>query len=431
MVNRIGKSIISIWKSLHNNKESGSVHDGNCSWKKSKFSPEIREHFKNMNLQFSLYPINENKSYKSLNAFYDFVKKQLDYWESCHIGKASEIRNHFSTILSFLDQVEVNQESNLNHSINQLQQAIHYISYNRFPCVFPSPESDFVKEHYDIHPDRADAICNYLLNGTGDNQVHLTWSNPKHIEGLLHTFFYKYPNLQERLFTSLDNSVDLLKNRYVDSLNRVDEEYFEKMESVKQTNNTFISETENWKEEITTSTSKFVNEKKDELSELIGLYEEKLKLEAPAKYWEETAQEYNEKGKRWILVTIASSLVFIGLLTAILFLLPNPPTTLSFTSFKMTIILTVIISAGLFIINFFIRLAMSAYHLATDAKERNKLTYVYLALLKDKNVEESDRSIVLQALFSRADSGLLKGDSSPTLPDGLVGQALKSLGQPK
>lgn len=42
--------------------------------------------------------------------------------------------------------------------------------------------------------------------------------------------------------------------------------------------------------------------------------------------------------------------------------------------------------------------------------------------------EEKDREIILQSLFSRVDTGLLKGDSSPTMPDGLLGQIVKNIG---
>jgi hypothetical protein len=41
---------------------------------------------------------------------------------------------------------------------------------------------------------------------------------------------------------------------------------------------------------------------------------------------------------------------------------------------------------------------------------------VYLALIKEGAIEPKDREIILSALFSRSDTGLLKGDSAPTLP---------------
>lgn len=58
----------------------------------------------------------------------------------------------------------------------------------------------------------------------------------------------------------------------------------------------------------------------------------------------------------------------------------------------------------------------SNFHLARDAEEREKLTYMYLALISNGEFNEEERKIVLQSLFSRSDTGLLKEDSSPTMP---------------
>ena len=51
-----------------------------------------------------------------------------------------------------------------------------------------------------------------------------------------------------------------------------------------------------------------------------------------------------------------------------------------------------------------------------DAEEREQLTYLYLALIQDVNIDQSSRDIVLQALFSRSETGLLQKDSSPSMP---------------
>lgn len=58
----------------------------------------------------------------------------------------------------------------------------------------------------------------------------------------------------------------------------------------------------------------------------------------------------------------------------------------------------------------------SSYHLARDAEERHTLTFFYLALLKDTDVSEENKKLILQSLFSRTDTGLLKDDSGPTMP---------------
>ena len=58
---------------------------------------------------------------------------------------------------------------------------------------------------------------------------------------------------------------------------------------------------------------------------------------------------------------------------------------------------------------------MSSLHLSRDAEERKQLAYVYLALRNDKVLKDDERQLVFQAIFSRADTGLFKEDSSPTM----------------
>jgi len=66
-------------------------------------------------------------------------------------------------------------------------------------------------------------------------------------------------------------------------------------------------------------------------------------------------------------------------------------------------------------------MALSSFHLARDASEREQLTYVYLALIEGKAITDKERAIILNALFSRADTGLLKGDSAPTMSTNVTG----------
>jgi hypothetical protein len=83
-----------------------------------------------------------------------------------------------------------------------------------------------------------------------------------------------------------------------------------------------------------------------------------------------------------------------------------------FGSFRASIILALIASIGVYVISLFVKLITRSYHLSRDANERYHLTHVYLPLLKDKMVSDADRSIVLQSIFSRADTGLLNTELS-------------------
>lgn len=95
------------------------------------------------------------------------------------------------------------------------------------------------------------------------------------------------------------------------------------------------------------------------------------------------------------------------------------------TAIKWSIILVTMVSLLAYGIKILARLTFSSYHLSRDAEEREQLTHFYLALKQDTSVTDNDRQLILQSLFSRADSGLLKEDSSPTMPTSGIIDRLK------
>ncbi len=65
-----------------------------------------------------------------------------------------------------------------------------------------------------------------------------------------------------------------------------------------------------------------------------------------------------------------------------------------------------------------VKVYMSNKHMKADAEERLQLTRVYLSMLADENTRAvgiQDRQIVLNAIFSRRETGLLKHDGAPTM----------------
>jgi hypothetical protein len=151
---------------------------------------------------------------------------------------------------------------------------------------------------------------------------------------------------------------------------------------------------------------------------LENLYREKLRLEEPAKYWSELEDRYLKQGRLWIA---GAAIVVFALAGWVSVLVYQPPAFLNSEKFtlggvKGAILIAGGISAFLYLMNLFVKVATSSYHLARDARERYQLTHVFLALIKDGAIEAKDREVVLSALFSRSDTGLLKNDSGPTLP---------------
>ena len=72
------------------------------------------------------------------------------------------------------------------------------------------------------------------------------------------------------------------------------------------------------------------------------------------------------------------------------------------------------------------KIMFSSLHLSRDAEERHALTFVYLSLLNEQgtSMDSEDRKLILQSLFSRSETGLLKEDSGPTMPNDFISKII-------
>jgi len=161
-----------------------------------------------------------------------------------------------------------------------------------------------------------------------------------------------------------------------------------------------------------------VSEWQQNIANLETTYQEKLRLEKPAKYWGNKAKSYFFQGTVW--ASILGLTLLLGLL-GFGWLFKNwisgLDANVDLSSIQGVIIFVTLLSVYAFTIRTLSKLTFSAYHLQRDAEEREQLTHVYLALTNEKDdIDEEARKVVLQSLFSRADTGLLGGDSGPTMP---------------
>jgi len=160
------------------------------------------------------------------------------------------------------------------------------------------------------------------------------------------------------------------------------------------------------------------------MSELENLYRQKLKLEAPAKYWSDRAKSLRKEGYWWLGGLITSIIITVSILVWVLSKIADGTIEHIFDNtgiaIKWTVVPITLVSFLTYAIRIFSKLTFSSFHLVRDAEEREQLTYVYLALQKEKGIDETERHLIMQSLFSRADSGLLKDDSSPTMPGNII-----------
>lgn len=159
--------------------------------------------------------------------------------------------------------------------------------------------------------------------------------------------------------------------------------------------------------------------KEKRLQELENIYEEKLRLAEPVKYWEESAKKHRCNGLLFLLVTTLFGCFLMQLLLCILY--GWPPLWMEsnqwdLNTIKGSLVLLTMTSLGIYVIHILAKFCISSFHLSRDAFERQQLTYVYLSLVNENKIDPSEQKIVLQSLFSRVDTGLLKGEHAPTMP---------------
>jgi hypothetical protein len=201
------------------------------------------------------------------------------------------------------------------------------------------------------------------------------------------------------------------------------EEYTEAIDTLKNDKELLFAE---WFESSKTDFNAFDTISKEKVINLEKAYQELLSLKKPAEYWNLRATKLKKEG--WSAIYWLIGLVLFACLSLYLLLWLTPEgMLLSFikgqaSAIKWSIIYVTFIAFLTYGIRALNKIAFSSFHLARDAEEREQLTFVYLALIKDGSVDEKDKSLIMQSLFSRADTGLLKEDSSPTMPNDIAGK---------
>ena len=168
----------------------------------------------------------------------------------------------------------------------------------------------------------------------------------------------------------------------------------------------------------------------EKITALEAAYSKKLQLEGPAQHWKKLSRFYLGWGWGLLFVSLLLGGIAICVLLWLLFqsdtIVLFNECKLSLSTIRASLILIAATSMAGYLLHLFTKLAISCFHLSRDYRERFQLTNVFLALLRDGDVKCDDqvKQIVMQALFSRSDTGLLKGEHSFMMPG--VPEVLKS-----
>lgn len=156
-------------------------------------------------------------------------------------------------------------------------------------------------------------------------------------------------------------------------------------------------------------------EKQTKIKDLQETYENKLALEAPERLWKKRSKEHQLLAKKWtrFLIHAVIALIFslVGLVVVIHSYLNSIQSELTFIS--ESFILISVISFFIYIVRILIKIVMSNHHLATEYKQKAALTRFYQSLTKaGTDISKEERLIIINSLFSKVETGLVKTDTS-------------------
>ncbi|MCL2228908.1 MAG: DUF6161 domain-containing protein [Firmicutes bacterium] len=221
-----------------------------------------------------------------------------------------------------------------------------------------------------------------------------------------------YLDIIKSIDAMLPDGVDTIGNAQADLMNTANE-YITKY-------NKLLEQKENKITKMDSTVEKRLKEHEENLRNLERTYEEKIRLREPAKHWSAVSDDYAKKGRNFVYLSIAASFLSICIIVGLIILLAYLPEIREdvgvFDYFQISAGFAIVTAIAVYILRIFVKMAMSSYHLSRDAKERENLTTFYLSLTNEKPISEKERDLIITSLFSRANTGLIKGDDAPEFP---------------
>lgn len=168
--------------------------------------------------------------------------------------------------------------------------------------------------------------------------------------------------------------------------------------------------------EFQKSLNKWQEEKQNNLNDLEETYKNKLSIEAPEKLWNERAVEHQKQATIWTYFLIGAVLALIFTLVLLVIVIHDYSLNIikkDLPFISESFILISVISFFIYIIRVLIKIVMSNHHIATEYKQKAALTRFYQALTyAGTDIDKEERLIIINSLFSRVETGLVKTDTS-------------------
>lgn len=396
---------------------------------------------------FKLFPAPHQRRFATLRALSDYVNSEIAYWDNVD----DEIKSGYASVLTDITTMTgLPSDSELvPKTIETIKNKLRNFSYFGSPDIRCCVSSETMLGQY-LQTLRAQFGNNYngyrnerwyILRGIYENtHAHMTQFTPYAFENMVKGVILKWSDflLGKQAIASQESLFGKLQSRLAGQDAAIDQQRTAFDEILESSNKQILNQADRFEVQFNEQEQKYKTQfatihseaedlkaaYKARITDLENVYTKKLELEAPAQYWMKMATVNFWKG---IVYGILDIIAIVALALMAYTLLANgdvlPIFNASLEGFNLgllraSLMLLVFTSAWAYVIHVLTRLAISSLHLARDYNERFQLTRVYLALLKDDALKDDQnlRQIVMQSIFCRSDTGLLKTEGGIKMP---------------
>lgn len=413
-----------------------------------------------MEFTFSTGPNGKERTFDSQESYLAWIEPRLDLYAVLynvalnHVEKGSianyitDVKSKITALRNQVNQLKRNPAYFSNqYQINQVQ-TVHNTLFTRYQ--FPSPTSVFgIKVSAYISESRKSAALGALhafhsptfwqfdltdfMEGAGvipskTAQATLLEKFTDSTEEVIDNFKLSQASNEAKI-RSVEVDIDRKTQKWSGQLASIANELRAQIRTVKSNGESQIVAFDDKSKAVISTYSNDFNETLTSYEEWLAQakkeHREDLAWSAPANYWRDRAKQLRKEGGNFMWWAIMLGLVTV---LVIFLILSFPPDGLTaslkgdniFGATRYIVAFITMVGFAGATLQALLKSMFSAFHLARDADERCSLTFFYLSLLADPNVEldKEDRKMITQSLFSRSDSGLSKFDKGVTMPGG-------------
>lgn len=377
-------------------------------------------------------------NFQSLRSLLAFFEAEANFWKErkqivqtersstnhTHLHAGEVFTQAVNTIKDWKENIDAWTDDDLSRQLQQVQQSY----FQRLQRDWLWSGHPFVEPFVQCLKEHGETTGSAFLDFSIRNSVQ-SITNIEHFKG----YMYAYE------FANQDSQITKRRNGEKVSLGHLRTQFAEAKDKLFAEVDELKTSIENWDIQNRAESSRLVRVQKalgrrkiktqsnaferqltewtEKVSILEKTYEEKLKLKKPAEYWAKSARRYGIQGGLWTLAIVALVVVAaINFQEIFVTWLQGRETPVQLNTIQGVILYGSIAGVYAFLLRVLSRLAFSSFHLMRDAEEREQLTYLYLSLTNEAEIDKESRDIVLQALFSRSETGLLAQEHGPTMP---------------